>query len=93
MDIMDINMAILGILHWLRWPLPPRDDHPNMGPALDTQGSRSQQRSWRRNETVITPAFWIVWVKQRHLHHPPVTIFMGGINHSQMGRLLLFYPH
>ena len=26
----------------------------------------------------------VLWVKQCHLHHPPViTIFIGGVNHSQ----------
>ena len=37
----------------------------------------------------------ILWVKQCHVYHPPViTIFMGGINHSQMVCLCHFvYPH
>ena len=35
------------------------------------------------------------WVKQCHLHHPPViTIFIGGVNHSQSWWFMaLFFPH
>ena len=39
---------------------------------------------------------WMIWgnVGKTILNHPPViTIFIGGTNHSQMGGLLLFYPH
>ena len=34
----------------------------------------------------------VMWVKQCHLHHPPVISIFSGINHCQMG-LSLLYPY
>jgi hypothetical protein len=41
-------------------------------------------------------SFGVMWVKQFHVHHPPViTICIGGINHSQswVVKMALFSPH
>ena len=34
----------------------------------------------------------ILWVRQCINHPPVITIFVGGINHSQMDGLLFFQP-
>jgi hypothetical protein len=35
----------------------------------------------------------VMWVKQCHLHNPPVITIFTGINHCDMGGLSLFYPY
>ena len=40
---------------------------------------------------LYNPLYGLMWVKRCHLHHPPViTNFIGGINHSQMIKWVVY---
>ena len=74
--------------------LPTAQQIPAIEPSSWALGKSLRTHEWKKIYlSIILPCF--PSPKQCHAYHPPViTIFIGGINHSQNGWFLaLYYPN